>query len=403
MMLYAKPSFDAPFRGKIPRRERFAVFARIEGEDERCGGDGWARLGRAAYGCLEHTVPTDEDPDVLPHMEANRLVPFYYARLKRKRADGTNPPAPIWRSRRSLREDRPPIGELQPEHVYAFETRRRTRDGVLLFADGLGVVRENDVKPLEPRDFQGRDLLQSPVPDGMILAWSVSWPHVSVLGEPHPEAEPIGRIEYHEQLYVLGPSTRRRGVEFRRVASPVVGWIDASEIRRWIPMGPPADVEPDELWIDVELDQQTLTVVRGDRPQFVTLVSTGTWKDPTPPGLFRVETKEAFGDMRSREGDEDRYHVEAVPWVQYFHGRYGFHGAYWHNRFGRRTSHGCINLSPRDAARVFALTTPVPEPGWILVYEHAEEPGTLVRVRKLTERPPNRREPPKQRRARDYG
>jgi hypothetical protein len=403
MMLYTEPSFGAPFRGKISHGEVFAVHGDIDADDPRCGGDGWARLGTAAFGCLENTSFADTPPEVLPRLPHGRSVPFYYARLKPKRRDGTNPPAPIWRTRASLRDGLPSIGALEPEHVYAFDRRRRTRQGVLLESRSRGVVREADVKRLEPRDFEGRDLLETPVPPGMSLAWTVTWPDSLVLAEAHANASVQARLAYHEPLLLVGSAMERRGTTFYRVVSPELGWVDASDIRRWIPMSAPEDVEPDELWLDIELDQQTLTIMRGNDPQFVTLVSTGTWKDPTPPGLFRIGTKEAYGDMRSRATEDDSYHVEAVPWVQYFHNRYALHGAYWHNRFGLRTSHGCVNLSPKDALRVFASTTPRLPPGWIMIYEHAQDLGTLVRVRKLTTAPPDRRDQPRERRASDYG
>ena len=38
------------------------------------------------------------------------------------------------------------------------------------------------------------------------------------------------------------------------------------------------------------------------------------------------------------------YNVPNVPHVMYFTNvGHAFHGAYWHNNFGQRMSHGCIN------------------------------------------------------------
>jgi len=34
------------------------------------------------------------------------------------------------------------------------------------------------------------------------------------------------------------------------------------------------------------------------------------------------------------------------------------HGAFWHNAFGEKRSHGCINVSPEDAKWIFRWTTP---------------------------------------------
>ena len=47
-----------------------------------------------------------------------------------------------------------------------------------------------------------------------------------------------------------------------------------------------------------------------------------------------------------------------------FHGHHALHGAYWHDKFGRPKSHGCINLSPEDARRLFFCTEPAVPPGW---------------------------------------
>ncbi len=130
---------------------------------------------------------------------------------------------------------------------------------------------------------------------------------------------------------------------------------------------------------------------RGARPIFVTLISSGAGKNPTPRGVFRIWHKQALGDMRSLPGDVDSYTVEDVPWVQYFHRRFALHTAFWHNKFGRRRSHGCINLSPHDARHLSALTPPATPPGWTFVYEHEDEAGTALRIRKGVGPVPDRR------------
>ena len=49
----------------------------------------------------------------------------------------------------------------------------------------------------------------------------------------------------------------------------------------------------------------------------------------------------------------DYYYLEDVPWILYYDGDMALHGAYWHDNFGVRSSHGCVNLSPRDARWLF--------------------------------------------------
>jgi lipoprotein-anchoring transpeptidase ErfK/SrfK len=45
------------------------------------------------------------------------------------------------------------------------------------------------------------------------------------------------------------------------------------------------------------------------------------------------------------EVGETAYTVEDVPNVMYFNlDAEALHGAYWHNNFGNKMSHGCVNL-----------------------------------------------------------
>ena len=102
--------------------------------------------------------------------------------------------------------------------------------------------------------------------------------------------------------------------------------------------------------------------------------------------------KHAWGTMRNLPGAEEPYHVEGVPWAQYFHQRYALHGVYWHNGFGRPASHGCVNLSPKDARRVFEATSPNIPAGWRSVHQTVTHRGTVVRVRRADAPTPDRRE-----------
>lgn len=129
---------------------------------------------------------------------------------------------------------------------------------------------------------------------------------------------------------------------------------------------PPEDVAEDEPWVHVDLDQQTLVVYRGATPVFATLVSTGVEGFDTPPGEYTIRRK-YIGDTMANVGDDkdERYSIEDVPWAQYFEGAVALHGAFWHSRYGLPRSHGCVNLSPADAHRVFDETWPRVPDGWL--------------------------------------
>jgi hypothetical protein len=395
MMVYVEPRLGSEFRGKIPHGEVFEVYEIVpaRANEEECRGEGWGRIEAAAYVCLRHTEAVEDEPAVIPARLADGRAPFFYARRQGKDGSPERPPAPVYRSRAAMLAKSRPERFLDIEHDYIFVERRRTRDGAFLVMPDRRVVRESDIRRLEPSVFRGRDMRASPAPAGTTMAWSVQWPHAAVRSEPHPDAAELARIPLHAPALAHGEVRIRAGDAWVAMVEPAVGWALADHVRHWVDHEPPADVRGDELWIDVDLDQQMLALRRGATVEFLTLISSGTPKHPTPLGLYRLASKWAYADMRSREGDPEEYFVEGVPWVQYFKGRYALHGTFWHNRFGRRTSHGCINLSAHDARWVYERTWPAAKPGWLMFNEHAQEPGTLVRIRKGPHHPPDRRTP----------
>jgi hypothetical protein len=128
----------------------------------------------------------------------------------------------------------------------------------------------------------------------------------------------------------------------------------------------PKEVPADSPWVHVNLEQQTLVAYEGDEPVFATLVSSGLPDHATPVGLFQIRQKyvaNGMSDLGPEAGD-DRYSIDDVPWTQYFSGSIALHGAFWHERFGLQRSHGCVNLAPVDAHRVFEHTWPKLGEGW---------------------------------------
>lgn len=159
-------------------------------------------------------------------------------------------------------------------------------------------------------------------------------------------------------------------------------WIAASDVRIFRPTPPPPSLRNGERWIDVDLDTQILVAFEGDQAVFATLVSSGGKDTPTETGLYRIWLKESEADMNGLTG-EDPYSVATVPWAQFFSPVKGLalHAAYWHDRFGSPLSHGCVNLAPRDARRLYYWTDPQVGPGWTSTTGIVESPGSLIRVR----------------------
>lgn len=123
-------------------------------------------------------------------------------------------------------------------------------------------------------------------------------------------------------------------------------------------------------WIDVRLSTQVLVAYEGQKMVFATLISSGEdgladheGTTATKKGIFRIHTKHVSITMDSDTVGEE-FELRDVPYVQYFEGGYALHGAYWHDGFGRPKSHGCINLAPEDARRLFFWTDPPVPVGW---------------------------------------
>ena len=83
-------------------------------------------------------------------------------------------------------------------------------------------------------------------------------------------------------------------------------------------------------------------------------------------GIFEIRRKLVTDTMSNIGADasDDRYRIEDVPYTQYFEGSFALHAAFWHSRYGTVRSHGCVNLAPRDAHRIFGATSPALPSGW---------------------------------------
>ena len=167
-------------------------------------------------------------------------------------------------------------------------------------------------------------------------------------------------------------------------------WVAKSQLRIASFTEPPAGVGADEKWFDIDRDQQVLVAYEGTRPVYATLVSTGKLKHETPTLIARIATKHEHTTMANTKGDE-AYSVADVPWAMFYDRDYALHTSYWHDGFGSTRSHGCVNLSPRDARALYHWSSPDVPPGWITVYGNAESPGSVVRIRSRRDPEPDYR------------
>lgn len=165
-------------------------------------------------------------------------------------------------------------------------------------------------------------------------------------------------------------------------------WMRSADGQITSPGPAPKGLLPNEKWIDVNLDSQTLVAFEGDKPVYVTLTSTGK-KDKegdkekdhrTKPGEFRIREKHIAATMDGDVATDGPYSIEDVPWIMYFNASIALHGAFWHANFGHIQSHGCVNLAPLDARAMFGWTEPQLPEGWHGVMSTPQKPGTRVVV-----------------------
>lgn len=140
----------------------------------------------------------------------------------------------------------------------------------------------------------------------------------------------------------------------------------------------------DDRWIEVDLSEQRLKAWEGDKLFLETLVSTGLAWWPTPTGEFRIWTKLKYTKMEGGAG-KYYYNLPNVPYVMFFENGeipgyrgYGLHGTYWHDDFGTRRSHGCVNLPTSVAKELFYWTGPQVSEGKGVVKVSADNQGTKI-------------------------
>lgn len=113
--------------------------------------------------------------------------------------------------------------------------------------------------------------------------------------------------------------------------------------------------------IIVNLSKEMLYAYDGDNLFMQEPISTGLEFTPTPNGTFIVYKKTPSRYMQGPEknieaisndiGSSQYYDLPGVPWDLYFtYDGDVIHGTYWHDHFGQRWSHGCVNL-PSDKAK----------------------------------------------------
>ncbi len=270
-------------------------------------------------------------------------------------------------------------GAANPESGFAigrtFDWERR----LFGLTTELDIIALDRTKPVVPSSFHGLALDGS---DDLPVGFAIPGFAQRYEDRGSGPLMPTGALGRREAVPLTGK--RRPG----GVLEATDGSFVAASALRVIPRRTsfPSFATGDRKWVDVSVKEQSLVAYVGRRPVYVTLVSTGRSglmdpekTDSTVRGTFMIYEKDVSSTMDGDEDHADSFNLHDVPFVQYFHKGYALHGTYWHDEFGKTRSHGCVNLSPIDAAWLFEWTDPSVPADWHAVLN--KERGTVVLVR----------------------
>jgi len=245
-------------------------------------------------------------------------------------------------------------------------------DGVVWYMINLGEwVKEEDLILVDGSSFTGLEVHAQP-------ERSFGWMIADFWYSNEPAAEPVsGAVKLPRYTFF----------EVYNAVEGDDGWIwyDIGN-GRWmrqtyvslVDVNPrPEGVGEDEFWVEVDLYEQAFAAYEGDLMVYAGLISSGLNRWPTYEGLYQVWDRQDTTKMSGAEGKVDYYFIEDVPHTMFFDQDIALHGAFWHDRFGYKHSHGCVNMPPRAAEWVYNWSTGSSANLWVWV--HTSEPDEIFR------------------------
>ncbi len=225
-------------------------------------------------------------------------------------------------------------------------------DGNLWYVMNQGeYIRAEDAKVYPISQFLGVEVKNQPIrPFGWVIVdyWYSDTPGT----EPSENAIKLPRYTFIE---VYGATKDDAGWIWYDIGNG--RWMRQTYVSLINVNAMPDSLDEGQFWVDVDLYEQTFAAYEGKRMVYAGLISSGLshygWN--TDEGLFQVWDRWEETKMSGAEGKKDYYFIEDVPYTMYIDRvtEVALHGAYWHDRFGYKHSHGCINMSPYQAEWIF--------------------------------------------------
>jgi hypothetical protein len=234
---------------------------------------------------------------------------------------------------------------IEPGFIYLTYVQRVEQANGVYYMNQGGTWFPGDGSRVTPPIFQGVLLQRTP---RTAFGWVLG--QVETKREPNYYfSNPTVRTMYRYNLIQIYAQREVDGTRWLQIGAGE--WIEARHVSAVYPnTNPPAGVT-NGRWIEINLEQQTISVYDNYKLIFATLVSSGTDPYWTQPGLFQIYEKKELETMSGAFAADrsDYYYLENVPWTMYYDQLRAIHGAYWHTFLGYERSHGCVNLSIGDA------------------------------------------------------
>lgn len=192
--------------------------------------------------------------------------------------------------------------------------------------------------------------------------------------QPSIQSRNVYRFYGGNVLHVVEAFEDEQGTGWYKVydefppTNPTHQWVLARDVRR-IPRSEMAPIHPfaGEKRIEVDINKQQLTCYEGSQIAFTTLVASGLpGETATPLGETSVLLKQPSRHMCNHPYPGgppplgDLFDLPGIPWNTFFDlSGTAIHGAYWHNDFGIRRSHGCLNVSQEAARWIYRWAYPI--------------------------------------------
>jgi hypothetical protein len=362
-VVHAEPKSWSPM---IARIEADAVLQLTAGHgDAGCAG-GWMARAAGGYVCAKRLFetfekaprPSPEDrPDLLSGTSQVLLGP-----------GGAN----LFRSISDLDLGQALVLLFRGSVLTIRERLHRNGEDFVITRGGMYARARNAVDLPKPIPSLAVDVpAGAPRPGGVVIS-------AGAVARAEPRADAPSLRPLARWSAIPGPATGLPAVTGGFVALSDGGFAADDDIARVREAPMPSGLATDERWIAVDLGEQLLHAYVGTRLARIVPCSTGL-SGNTPKGHYRIQWKRRLQTMQLKGG---HVRVEDVQWVMYYDKArsIAIHAATWHDGFGRRMSHGCVNLPTDDARWLYEWSSPSPAAEDSETFPHEGAPGTRVIV-----------------------